>query len=292
MMGKRITTLAMASLLAVGSQVVPVRAQRVAPSAEVPADVEALIYELANSMGMLRGRSNQDRRSVDSILTLEYWASGSLSVGDQRFDVPEFRQSLNFSYPGMRLDFTLAEPTGASERRIEVVSGTAAWNEAERGMNATAVPDQAKERLVHLWTTPFGVVKAARAAGPSATMEMQDGAMVLSFPLPDPVADVTVHATVRRDASLVVAHEAALKDLIGTYIVKVETVGGVVSETTYAEYGDWNWDDYRADIMLPHRMVRTQGDTTITLTTTNTNTYNPYVIMPVPENIAQQGGVR
>jgi hypothetical protein len=126
MMGKRITALAMASLLAVGSQVVPVRAQRVAPSAEVPADVEALIYELANSMGMLRGRSNQDRRSVDSILTLEYWASGSLSVGDQRFDVPEFRQSLNFSYPGMRLDFTLEEPTGASERGIEVVSGTGA----------------------------------------------------------------------------------------------------------------------------------------------------------------------
>ena len=105
-------------------------------------------------------------------------------------------------------------------------------------------------------------------------------------------SDITVNATVRKDASLVVPHPEALMDLVGTYLVRVETEGAVVSDTTYAEYGDQNWPDYRADIMLPHRMVRTQGDTTITLTTTNTNTYNPYVIMPVPENIAQQGGVR
>ena len=288
MMGTRIAAFAILALVAVGFQVVPVGAQRPVASAELPATVEALIFELANSMGMLRGRSNQDTGSMDSILTLEHWASGSLSVGDQRFDVPEYRMSFNFSYPGMRVDYTRAEPTGASERRIEVVSGDAAWNETERGMNATAAPDQLRERLVHLWTTPFGVVKAAAAAGPFATMEAQDGAVVLlSFPLPDPVSDVTVNATVRKDASLVVPHPEALMDLVGTYLVRVETEGAVVSDTTYAEYGDQNWDDYRADIMLPKRIVRTQGDTTLTLTTINTNTYNPYVVMPVPENIGQ-----
>ena len=63
------------------------------------------------------------------------------------------------------------------------------------------------------------------------------------------------------------------------------TTGAVVTETTYSEYGDWNWNDYQADIMLPRRMVRKQGDTTLELQTTNTNTYNPYVVMPVPENV-------
>ena len=137
MMGTRIAAFAILALVAVGFQVVPVGAQRPVASAELPATVEALIFELANSMGMLRGRSNQDTGSMDSILTLEHWASGSLSVGDQRFDVPEYRMSFNFSYPGMRVDYTRAEPTGASERRIEVVSGDAAWNETERGMNAS-----------------------------------------------------------------------------------------------------------------------------------------------------------
>ena len=108
---------------------------------------------------------------------------------------------------------------------------------------------------------------------------------VLSFPLPAPADDVTVTATVRRDASLVIPDEAALKTLVGTYIVRVETSGAVVTDTTYAEYGDWNWDDYQADIMLPRRMTRKQGDTTLELMTVNTNTYNPYVIMPVPENV-------
>jgi len=39
--------------------------------------------------------------------------------------------------------------------------------------------------------------------------------------------------------------------------------------------------------MLPKRIVRTQGDTTLMLTTVNTNTYNSYVVMPVPEHIGQ-----
>ena len=288
MKGIRIAALATAAVVIVGSLFVPVRAQRPVVSAELPATVEALIFELANSMGMLRGRSNQDTGSRDSILTLEHWASGSLAVGQERFDIPEYRMSLNFSYPGMRLDFTLAEPAGASERRIEVVSGDAAWNETERGMNATAAADQLRERLVHLWTTPFGVVKAAATAGPLATMEVVgETTLLLSFPLPDPVSDVTVNATVRKDASLLVPHPEALMDLVGTYLVRVETTGAVVSETTFAEYGDQNWDDYRADIMLPKRITRTQGDITWVLTTTNTNTYNPYVVMPVPANVAR-----
>ena len=284
MIGRRIAALSIAAVVTAGSPAIQAGAQQRVASQDTPTEAGALIAELANSMGMLRG----SRQPEDSILTLEHWAAGSATVGQQRFDVPEYRWSINYAVPGMRVDVTRTGPD--RQRQIEVVSGDMAWNETERGMNATAALDLAKERLVHLWTTPMGVVKAARAAGEGATVSVQGGATVLSFPLPAPAADVTVNATVRKDASLVVAHETALKDLVGTYIVKVETVGAVVSETTYAEYGDWNCDDYKADIMLPHRIVRTYGDTTIVLTTTNTNTYNPYVIMPVPENISRQGG--
>jgi len=245
-----------------------------------PLDPKTLVFELANSMGMLRSLQQED-----SILTLEHWAKGTLTVGQQRFDVPEYRASINYSVPGMRVDFRRQAPGGQAQRMIEVVSGAAAWNETDRGRGATAARDRVKERLVYLWTTPMGIVKAARMAGARATVKTAGGATVLSFPLPAPADDVTVNATVQRDASLVVPDEAALETLVGTYVVRVATTGGVTTDTTYAEYGDWNWHDYQADIMTPHRMTRKHGDTTLDLTTTNTNTYNPYVIMPVPENV-------
>lgn len=279
-MGMRIAGLAIAAVMSVGALSVSPRAQQRTAPPDNPADVKALVFELANSMGMLRGLQQED-----SILTLEHWAKGTMTVGQQRFDVPEYRLSINYSVPGMRVDFRRQAQGGQPQRQIEVVSGTAAWNETERGRNATAARDRAKERLVHLWTTPMGIVKAARMAGARATVKTAGGATVLSFPLPAPAADVTVNATVRKDPSLLVPDEAALKTLIGTYVARVETAGAVITDTTYAEYGDWNWEDYQADIMLPRRMTRKQGDTTVELVTTNTNTYNPYVIMPVPENV-------
>jgi hypothetical protein len=259
----------------------PARAQQRAAVPENTPDVKALLFEVANAMGMLRGLQQED-----SILTLEQWAKGTMTVGQQRFDVPEYRMSVNYSVPGIRLDYRRQASGGQPQRQIEVVAGAAAWNETERGRNATAVRDKVKERLAYLWTTPMGVVKAARLAGPKATVKTAGGATVLSFPLPAPAADVMVNATVRKDAGLLVnRNEAALPNLVGTYVVRVETVGGVVSDTTYAEYGEWNWEDYRSDIILPRRMVRKQGDMTLELSTTNTNTYNPYVVMPVPETV-------
>jgi hypothetical protein len=243
-------------------------------------DVKGIVFELANSMGMLRGLQQED-----SILTLEHWAKGTMTVGGQRFDLPEYRISINYSVPGVRVDYRRQPAGGQAQRVIEVVAGPVAWNETDRGKGATAARDKAKERLVQLWTTPMGVVKAATLAGAKATIKNAGGSMVLSFPLPAPADDVTVNATLRRDNSLLIPDPAALKNLVGTYVARVETTGGVVSDTTYAEYGDWNWDDYQADILQPRRITRKQGDMSLELMTVNTNTYNPYVIMPVPDNV-------
>jgi hypothetical protein len=253
------------------------------PASPAPAgasDVKGILFELANSMGMLRGLQQED-----SILTLEHWAKGTMTVGGQKFDLPEYRMSINYGVPGMRVDLRRQASGGQAQRVIEVVAGPAAWNETERGRNATAARDKAKDRLVQLWTTPMGVVKAATMAGAKATIKSAGGAMMLSFPLPAPADDVTVNATLRRDNSLLVPDPASLKNLVGTYVARVETTGGVVSDTTYAEYGDWNWDDYQADVMQPRRITRKQGDMSLELMTVNTNTYNPYVIMPVPDNV-------
>lgn len=269
----RPSALLLAGLLTLGALSASARAQQ--------PDVKTLVFELANSMGMLRGLQQED-----SILSLEQWAKGTMTVGGKRFDLPEHRTSINYAVPGMRVDYRRQAAGGQAERQIEVVAGGAAWNEADRGTGATSARDRARERLVYLWTTPMGVVKAARAAGAKATVKNAGAAIVLSFPLPAPVDGVTANVTVRRDASLLTRPSpGALPTLVGAYIVRVETTGGLVTDTTYAEYGDWNWDDYKSDIMLPRRMTRKHGDTALELMTVNTNTYNPYVVMPVPENV-------
>jgi hypothetical protein len=276
----RATALFVLSVIATGALSISTDAQQRAAGQSNPTDIKGVIFQLADSIGMLRGMQQED-----SILTLEHWLKGTMTVGQQRFDVPEYRLSINYSVPGMRADFRRQAAGGQAQRQIEVVSGTAAWNEADRGKGATPARDRVKERLVYLWTTPMGIVKAARAAGAKATIKMNGDTTMISFPLPAPAEDVTVNVTARRDASLVIPDEAALKTLVGTYITRVETTGAVVTDTTYAEYGDWNWADYQADIMLPRRVTRKHGDTTLELMTVNTNTYNPYVIMPVPENV-------
>jgi hypothetical protein len=159
-------------------------------------------------------------------------------------------------------------------------------------MNSTPAPGSVRERLVQIWSTPIGAVKAATAAGDKVKVNVEGGSTVLRFPLPAPVGDVTVKATLSTGRDLLVLrHELALPGLVGTYIARVETLGGVVTDTTYSEYGDWNWDDYKADVMVPRRIVQKRADGTMwDLRVTNTNTYNPYVVMPVPQNVRKAAG--
>ena len=53
---------------------------------------------------------------------------------------------------------------------------------------------------------------------------------------------------------------------------------------------DWNGADYLSDVLFPKRIVQKRGTATIMdLTVTKTNTYNPYVVMPVPANVTATG---
>jgi hypothetical protein len=249
-------------------------------TAQAQAPRRDIVFDVANSMGMLRGLQQDD-----SILSLEYWATGTMTMGAQKYEISKYRMSLNYSVPGMRVDLTRKAAGGAEQRQIHVVAGNFAWNETEPGVGPTPAQNTLRERLVMLWTTPFGAVKAARLAGANLKVTDQGGGRtVLTFPLPAPVNDVTATVTVSTDKSLFPNPPANQgKGLVGTYIERVSTTGGVVSESSYSEYGDWNWDDYKSDAFTPKRASRKFGETTLELTTTNTNTYNPYVVMPVPE---------
>jgi hypothetical protein len=100
---------------------------------------------------------------------------------------------------------------------------------------------------------------------------MANGMTTLTFP----VASINATITATIDAK--------------NFITQVEgRMGNTVVNTTYSEYGDYNGSDYLSDVLFPKHIVQKVGGvTTLDLTLSKTNTYNPYVVMPVPDNIAK-----
>ena len=251
-------------------------------------DLKQVLYRMSNSMGMLR-----TVRELDSVMTVEYWATGTVrDVGPKTvgapFQVKSYYAQIAYDFPGMRVDITRA--SGAPAREIHVVSGAFAWNEDQPGAglvpgkgNAVPVADAVTDRLLQLWTTPFGVVKAATAAGDKAKVTLESGAVVVTFPLVSAAPGETVNMVVGELSGTPV--KATLNADYRPERVEVR-YGGRVYTTTYSGYGDLNESDLKADIFFPARIVRAvDGQPVLDLTIQKTNTYNPYVLVPVPDNV-------
>ena len=112
------------------------------------------------------------------------------------------------------------------------------------------------------------ITKKAKEAGDAAKATIEGGAPVLTFP----IAGVPVKVRLNK------LYEPEQVDL---------QAGAAVIGITYTEYEDLN-DEAKADVFLPRRIVQKRaGATILDLTVANSNTNNPYVIMPVPPNVAK-----
>ncbi len=263
--------------------------------AQGTSEVETILYQAADTLGMLR-----TSREVDRVATMIYSGTGMMAVDGQTCAMGDYRASVRypianahhtFPVPGMRVDFTCARGNEEPRRHVQVVAGELAWNETEPGVNATPAPETVRERLLQVWILPQGLVKAAVAAGPRTTASAEAGNPVLTFPLPAPLDDTVVKITLDPDVFLYHTMPTGLKREFSHRITRVETqFDGAMLEVTYSDYQDWNEADYKSDVLLPGRILQTRAGTTILdLTLTQSNTYNPYVVMPVPENIPWDG---
>ncbi|MBI2189575.1 MAG: hypothetical protein HYU37_21000 [Acidobacteria bacterium] len=267
-------------------------AQTGMPPAEPAKNLEEALYKAADALGMLRGPQERE-----AIVTFEYWATGTLTREGRTCPLTNYRASVRyqapdrrerFPVPGMRVDYTCAAEGGQKpERHIEVVAAEFAWNESEPGRGGTPAPGTAQDRLLQIWTLPQGVIKAARLAGAKATFAMEGGKPVVTFPLPPPLQAGTVKATLDPEHFLFHTMPTGVRRYFSHRIERVEArLGSLVTVTTYANYRDWNADDYKSDALLPGRIVQERnGVRVLDLTLTRSQTYNPYVIMPVPESV-------
>jgi len=208
-------------------------------------DFATTIKDAEYALGMIRGPQR-----IDAINTVEYWGTGTVA----------YHASASYAVPAMRVDITRG-----GQRRIQVVSGAYAWNESVPGAGiipgstATPEPDALKDRLLELWTTPFGALKMAERASAKAKVTRDGGVTVITFPL----MDITVKATLNAKNQL----------------VRVETP---LTEILYSDYKDLG--EITSDVLFPARIVQKQGGATVLdLTITKVDANNPYVVFPVPD---------
>jgi glyoxylase-like metal-dependent hydrolase (beta-lactamase superfamily II) len=255
-----------------------------------PPDRATLLREIGIAHGMLRGLQYNDATT-----TAQYQATGTQYIVGQAFKpgspwpaakLTKYNVWVNYAVPGIRIDLERTNPDGivqgggglpfaAPQRQILVVAGSRAWNETMMpGGPATPAIGQEKDRAVQIWMLPHGAVKAARMAGDKLAIGMEGGKITLTFPLPAPSSNYI--EKVRLDARKLVEH------------VEVMIDNPVLGDTKFeAEYDNYKDPDL-SDIPFPFHIVHKLGGFPILdVTVTNARMYNPYVVVPIPDNVEQ-----
>jgi hypothetical protein len=207
---------------------------------------------------------------------MEILGSGTSSVSGQTVKT-EYHAALGYNPPAMRLEITRTNAGGTPQHTIQTVRDKYAWDESMMGAGlvpgkGTATPQMTavKQRLLQIWILPYGVLKAAFAAGDKATVSTEEGATVLNVPLSGELAGVTLKATL--DSK--------------NFITKVvaQTVGGMDIEADYSDYADHG--EILTDIKSPGHMVEKQGGSTVLdIQIKSWDANNPYLVFPVPQNV-------
>jgi hypothetical protein len=243
------------------------------PRAQSTPDRARVLRAAADALGMVRwsdiGSATTRLPGIDIVNTMEF--SGG-----------EYHVSLGYNPAAMRVEITRTGANGGAARHtIQTVRETYAWDESEVGAGlvpgkgvATPATAALQERLLQLWTLPYGVVKAALAAGERTIVSTEGGATVITFPLSGQLAGITVKATLDSN----------------NLVTKVETRpdnparANLATQTEYSNYADRG--EVLSDIKSPGHIVRRQGGRTVLDVEVKTwESNNPYLVFPVPPNV-------
>jgi hypothetical protein len=75
--------------------------------------LKQVLYDMADSIGMLRNPNE-----VDRLGSMNYWATGTILSGGQTCKVVDYKASVNWLLKGMRVDYKC---DGSPQRHVEVV---------------------------------------------------------------------------------------------------------------------------------------------------------------------------
>jgi hypothetical protein len=253
--------------------------------AQSAGDRTKVLRAAADALGMVRwsdiGSATTRLPAIDIVNTMDFQGSGTSDSGGRAMKT-EYNVAVGYNPPAMRVQMTRpAAGGGAAQQTIQTVREGYAWDESELGGGlvpgkgtATPASTALQERLLQLWTLPYGVVKAALAAGDKTAISTEAGATVIAFPLSGALAGITVRATLDSN----------------NFITRVETRpdtaarAGLATVTEYSGYADHG--EVLSDIKSPGRIVRRQGGRTVQEIDVKTwEANNPYLVFPVPANV-------
>ena len=184
-----------------------------------------------------------------------------------QFDVSSYTATVNYSTPAARVQMSrvqTVEPDRvrppASQRPDQYVSGTTAWNMAPpAGAAADAAPvpqpqpAAVEERVMEIWTTPHGFLKAAAAN--NATTQPAEGSSEVSF-------------TAGKNRYVGTINEQNEVAVVRTWIDN-PVLGDTEVQFNYTDYKDFN------GVRFPSRIVRVQGGHPVLDITVSSVTANP-----------------
>jgi glyoxylase-like metal-dependent hydrolase (beta-lactamase superfamily II) len=195
------------------------------------------------------------------------------------FDVSRFSATVSYDAPAARVEMdriqvvepARARPAPVQQRPIQLVNGRYAWNLATPAGAAAGSapapqpqPAAVDERIMEIWTTPHGFVKAAAAN--NATSQPMNGGSEVSF---------TVGGKYRYVGRI---NAQSQIERVQTWIDN-PVLGDTPVEIAYSDYRDFN------GVMFPARIVRTQGGHPVLELTISSVTANPAVAADVPEPV-------
>jgi hypothetical protein len=249
----------------------------------------------AAALGQIRmsdiGAGNAVLPLVDVVTTMHISASGTMYANGQSSNV-DYDAMMGYLLPAMRVQIKPAGAGANAARTIHTVREDVAWNESEPGAGlipgkGTATPAMAavKARLLQLWILPYGVVKAAIAAGDKTTISTAQGSTVITFPLSGILAGITITATL--DAN----------NFVTKVVTKPDSAAAtdLVYEAEYSDYADHG--EIPTDIKSPGRIVqKVAGKPLLDVKIKHVDANNPYLVFPIPANVkaarAQPGSSR
>jgi len=223
--------------------------------------------------------------NADQVKTLQVVASGkNFSVGQNytadeawpAVTVKSYTALINFDTNSARIDLVRemgavmprggGAPFFGEQKQTQVVSGDYAWNvPAMPGAPAAPAPAAAPERMLAIWSTPTGFVKAAMAN--NATSTPNGTSTDIAFTIG---GKYKMEGTINADG----------------HVEKVRTwfdhpiVGDMLVETTYSDFKDLG-----GGVMRPTHLVTTQDGFPSLDLTISAVTANPAVDITVPDNV-------
>jgi glyoxylase-like metal-dependent hydrolase (beta-lactamase superfamily II) len=195
-----------------------------------------------------------------------------------QFDVSSFTATVNYQTPGARVQMTRMQtvepgrtrPAPVTQRPVQVVSGMYAWNMAppaggppDAAPMAQPQPAAVEERVMEIWTTPHGFLKAAAAN--NATSQPVEGGSDVSF-----TAD---------------GHRYVGRINAQNQVERVQTsidnpvLGDTSVEFTYSDYRDFS------GVMFPGHIQRVQGGHPVLDIMVSSVTANPSLELAVPDAV-------